>query len=176
MKIKTLLTLILLLIGMIGYAQGVYNIKTDPTKKDTFEFPTYYKYYAVNYMAITRIPNYAYAIVLGEGDSAEYLWRDRIGSVNDGVITNISILKIIVDKWTAYKQECWNDSTFKKNNDWCFETKRDAEFEMKLAILWGLKNHVIEQKNDTCYQIGWYEHTDTSLEGFMEYLKQRIGK
>ena len=148
------LTLILFLIGTVGIGQGVYNIKTDYTKKDTFEFPTYYNYYAVNYRAITRIPNYAYAIVLGKSDSAEYLWRDRVESVNDGVITNISILKILTNAWTAYKQECWNDSVYKMY----YSRISPGNFAVHYP--------------DTL--ICEYSHRKPTFEGFMQYLERKI--
>ena len=179
---KALLTLILFLIYQAGIGQGIDTncvIITDSVitlisgDRDEITFPVgkWGKITNTNYLIdIQKVP---YVIEIINDNNLFITTEDHGKEVFQDFIDR-HLVESWTRQWEAYQQECWNDSTFKKNNDWCFETKRDAEFEMKLVILWGLKNHVIEQKNDTCYQIGWYNHKQPTFEGFMEYLERRI--
>lgn len=119
---RTTLLAFLLLIGTVGVGQGVLNIELDPSSKDTFYFGKYYTHYAINFNYITKIPSGVYAVVLGRGDSIQYLWewnpktdmRFRwSGDIN-------TIANTIIILWEEYEGSCGFDTVFMSDSSYFF--------------------------------------------------------
>jgi len=143
--------------------QGVFNIHFDPSKKDTFYFSNYYHSYCFDYNYSTKIPLGVCGIIVGKGDTMQYLYFDRVKLINpkEWEFTNIDYLRLLVDQWDKYKQECWNDSTFtgiiNTNPD------RNRKTNSATTLLY------FEPHYDTIW-----EHKQPALEGFMQWLKEKV--
>ena len=124
---KTLLTLILFLIGTVGIGQsfvGKWGKLTNADKNPTIQS----KPCDNSIQTMTFI------------DSTAYYYQ----------------MEQLVNSWTAYKQECWNDSIYKMY----YSRISPGNFAIHYP--------------DTL--ICEYSHRKPTFEGFMQYLKRRIEK
>ena len=160
---KTLLTLVLLLISMVGIGQDYILIKNydtiwrdslridwEPIKyelpKDTFIQESKYRWY--NAATWTYI------------DSSYYFHQ----------------MTRLINAWKGYQQECWNDSTLVYGEPQYStivvpvdDRVKNYPENVKRLIVFNDSMFVTQVYTPT-----WYSHKQPTFEGFMEYLERRL--
>jgi len=177
---KTTITLILILIGMTGMGQGVFNIHFDPSKKDTFYFSNYYHSYCFNYNYIISIPAGVCGIVVGKGDTMQYLFKEKL---YPSFFSSETLPNTLITLWSQYKQECFDGDLFRVSDKntafehylpvgtWVFSAKDIMFYEII-----DLPAKSTQCLNSTRYKTvtnPWEKyHNKLTFEGFMEWLKK----